>query len=243
MSTRRAIVTGAASGIGEATAVLLGERGCSVVGFDRAAAGTIRGTAMPLLQVDVSDADQVATGVDQAVSLLGGLDVLVCAAGVTERGSVEQTDPDLWDRVFGVNVRGPYLCARAALPHLRAGRIPAIVNVGSQFGVIAASGYVAYCASKAALVHLTRAMAVDHAPEGIRVNVVCPGPVDTPMARSHIGASADPEAELAAMIGRTLTGRFAQPRELAQVIAFLASDEADVFQGAVVMADAGYSVH
>jgi 2-keto-3-deoxy-L-fuconate dehydrogenase len=243
MDARRVIVTGAGSGIGEATVALLSERGVSVVGFDLAGDDTVRGTSAPLLRADVADPAQVVAGVDRALELLGGLDALVCAAGVTERGNVDETDPVLWDHVFGVNVRAPYLCARATLPHLRAGRSPAIVNVGSQFGVIAASGYVAYCASKAALVHLTRAMAVDHAPEGIRVNVVCPGPVDTPMAQRHIGASADPAAELASMTGRTLTGRFAEPRELAQVIAFLVSDEASVLHGATIMADAGYSIH
>jgi NAD(P)-dependent dehydrogenase (short-subunit alcohol dehydrogenase family) len=241
---RRAIVTGAASGIGEATARMLSARGTRVVGFD---ISTMQGDPdardYPLLQVDVSDPASVATGFKQALATLGGLDVLVCAAGITARGNAEDTTPEAWDRMMGINVKGPYLCAREALPHLRQGHLPAIVNVGSQFGIIAAEGYVAYCASKAALIHLTRAMAVDHGPEGIRVNAVCPGPVDTPMSRAHIAASASPEEERTSMTWRTLSGRFAQPDELAEVITFLSSEQASSIYGANIVADAGYSVH
>lgn len=243
----RAIVTGAGSGIGQATAQLLEERGYAVVGFDLNApadgSGTVEDTAASLLGVDVADEVAVAAGVARAVELLGGLDTLVNAAGITERGDVVETEPALWDSVFGVNVRGPYLLARACLPHLRVNGGGTIINVGSQFGLIAAPGYVAYCASKAAVLHLTRALAVDHASEGIRVNAVCPGPVDTPMSRRHVDAAADPAAERERFIERTLNQRFATPHELAQVIAFLASDEAEVLHGATIAADAGYSIH
>lgn len=241
---RRAIVTGAASGIGEATARMLSSHGGRVMGFDISTRqGDPAHRDYQILQVDVSDPASVHEGFQRAIALLGGLDVLVCAAGITARGSAEDTTPEAWDRMLGINVKGPYLCARAALPHLRQGNSPAIVNVGSQFGLIAAEGYVAYCASKAALVHMTRAMAVDHGPEGIRVNVVCPGPVDTPMSRAHIAASGSPEDERTNMTARTLSGRFAQPDELAEVITFLSSDKASAIYGASIVADAGYSIY
>lgn len=241
---RRAIVTGAASGIGEATARMLVRRDVAVVGFDlHCDAEESEGREYPLLRVDVSDASSVDRGVGEAVSILGGLDTLICAAGVTARGTAEETTPEAWDRMLGANAKGPFLCARAAIPHLRGGEAPSIVNVGSQFGLIAAPGYVAYCASKAALIHLTRALAVDHGPEGIRVNAICPGPVDTPMSRAHIDASASPDIERINMTARTLSGRFADPDELAEAIVFLASPAASAVYGANLIADAGYSIH
>jgi meso-butanediol dehydrogenase/(S,S)-butanediol dehydrogenase/diacetyl reductase len=239
---RRAIVTGAASGIGMAVADLMRREGAQVIGFDRVAIPEWQ-HGESLLAVDVTDPSAVEAGVEEAVAVMGGLDVLVAAAGMSRRGTAEETPPDVWDEVFALNAKAPYLCARAAVKHLRSGDAAAIVNVGSQFGLIASKGYVAYCASKAALIHLTRAMAVDHGPEGIRVNAVCPGPTETPMLDANIKEFADPAGAFDAMVGRTLHGRLSQPGEIAEIIAFLASERASSVHGAIVVADAGYSIH
>ncbi len=133
--------------------------------------------------------------VDEAAAALGGLDVVVAAAGIAARGTVADTDPADWDRVLAVNLRGVYLTGRAAIPHLRAAGGGAIVNIASQLGLVAAAGAAAYCASKGAVISLTRAMAIDHGPEGIRVNCVCPGPTDTPLLEPYFGGADDPAAE------------------------------------------------
>jgi 2-keto-3-deoxy-L-fuconate dehydrogenase len=236
---RRALVTGGASGIGLATRRLLADRGWSVIGLDRSS----RLGDDDLVIADVSDPEAVEWAVAEAIGRLGGLDSLICVAGISEHGSVEETEPEDWDRIMGVNAKGPYLCVRAAIDHLRQGQEATIVTVSSQFGLMAAAGYVGYCASKAALVNLTRAMAVDYGPEGIRVNGVCPGPVDTPMAERHIAATADPEQAREDFTARTVSGRYAQPEELAAVIAFLAGGESSALFGSIVIADGGFSIH
>ena len=192
---------------------------------------------------DVGDESAVIQAITTAAERLSGLDALICVAGIDTVGTVEETSPADWNRVMNVNVTGAYLCARAALPHLRLGDAPAIVTVASQFGLIAKDRFVAYCASKAALIHLTRAMAVDHGKEGIRINCVCPGPVDTPLNRAYFDSTENPGAELRKYSDRMLSNRFAEPEETARVIAFLASEEASALYGSNVVADAGYSIH
>ncbi len=192
---------------------------------------------------DVGDESAVNAAISAAVERLAGLDSLICVAGIDVVGTAEETSPADWHRVISVNVTGPYLCVRAALPYLRQGRMPTVVTVGSQFGLIAKDRFVAYCASKAALAHLTRAMAVDHGREGIRINCVVPGPVDTPLNRAYFDSTGDPEGERRKYSDRTLSGRFAESEETARVIAFLASDESTSLYGSIVVADAGYSIH
>ncbi|HET6507977.1 MAG TPA: SDR family oxidoreductase [Baekduia sp.] len=238
---RRIVVTGAGSGIGLATCELHRARQDHVVGLDVQATRAADG--FPIVDVDLRDPEAVERAIATAATMLGGIDVLVCCAGVSRRGSVETTEAAEWDDVFAVNVRAAYLCARAALPHLRQGRDAAIVNVASQFGLVATGGYVAYCASKAALIHLTRAMAVDHGPEGIRVNAVCPGPTETPMLLGDLDAGAGQAGEVQRVIDRTLSGRPSRPDEIAEAIAFLGSGHASSAHGAVLAVDAGYSIH
>ena len=172
---------------------------------------------------DVTDEGALASAVEQAVAGLGGLDVVVAAAGIAGRGTVADTEPADWDRVLAVNLRGVYLTARAAIPHLRAAGGGAIVNIASQLGLVAAASAAAYCASKGAVISLTRAMAIDHGPEGIRVNCVCPGPTDTPLLDPYFGAAADPAAERAAYEAMQLHGRLVTPEEIAGAVAYLAA--------------------
>ena len=244
--TARALVTGAASGIGRATAILLAGRGAAVACFDVNADGlaetaaAIGERALPI-PCDVTDLAAVEAAVSQAAADLGGLDAVANVAGVGDfTGDVAEIAPEEWARVLAINLTGPFHVSRAAIPHLRAAG-GAIVNVSSQFGLVGCLASPAYCASKAGLIGLTRAMAIDHTEEGIRVNCVCPGPVDTPML-----AWTDATPELTARErgrtqGRNLSGRSGRPEEIAATIAFLLSDDIGFMSGSVVAVDGAWT--
>jgi NAD(P)-dependent dehydrogenase (short-subunit alcohol dehydrogenase family) len=191
---------------------------------------------------DVACQEDLEAAVDACVAALGGLDVVVACAGIAARGTAADTTPDAWERTFAVNVRGVYLTARAAIPHLRRAGGGAIVNVASQLGLVAAAGAAAYCASKGAVVQLTRAMAIDHGPEGIRVNCVCPGPTDTPLLEPYFAGAADPAAERRQYEQAQLHGRLVSAAEVADAIAYLASPAAGSTVGAALVVDGGYTI-
>jgi len=244
--TARALVTGAASGIGQATAMLLAGRGAAVACLDVNAdalaetAAAIGERALPI-PCDVTDLAAVEAAVSQAAADLGGLDAVANVAGVGDfTGDVAEIAPEEWARVLAINLTGPFHVSRASIPHLRAAG-GAIVNVSSQFGLVGCLASPAYCASKAGLIGLTRAMAIDHTEEGIRVNCVCPGPVDTPML-----AWTDATPELTARErgrtqGRNLSGRSGRPEEIAATIAFLLSDDVGFMSGSVVAVDGAWT--
>lgn len=247
-SPRRFLLTGAASGIGRATALRLAGEGNAVGCLDvqRDALNQLRddigafGGVAAIETCDVSDADAAERAVEAVVTALGGLDVVGNIAGIGGfTGDVTQTAPETWARNLAVNLTAAYLVSRTAIPHLRAAGGGVIVNVSSQFGLVGALSSPAYCAAKAGLIGLTRAMALDHAPDGIRVNVVCPGPVDTPM----LAASGDMRTgarERTRTAHRNLVGRPSTPEEVAALIAFLASDEAGSITGSVMPVDGGW---
>ena len=244
--TARALVTGAASGIGQATAMLLAGRGAAVACLDVNADGlaetaaAIGERALPI-PCDVTDLAAVEAAVSQAAADLGGLDAVANVAGVGDfTGDVAEIAPEEWARVLAINLTGPFHVSRAAIPHLRAAG-GAIVNVSSQFGLVGCLASPAYCASKAGLIGLTRAMAIDHTEEGIRVNCVCPGPVDTPMLA---WTDATPEVtarERGRTQGRNLSGRSGRPEEIAATIAFLLSDDVGFMSGSVVAVDGAWT--
>lgn len=239
---RVAIVTGGASGMGAATIRRLAGDGALVVIVDRngqlahAVAEEVGGTAMV---GDVSDSSFCDAAVAEAMSVHGRLDVLVNAAGVIVRARGEDTTDDQWSKIMGVNVNGTFFMCRAALRAMKAAGRGAIVNFGSIWGDLGSAGVAAYCASKGAVHNLTRALAMDHATDGIRINAVCPGEVNTPMLQSE---RAEPVTEqLLAQIASTVPmGRLADPDEIARVVCFLASDAASYMTGAMVSVDAGY---
>jgi NAD(P)-dependent dehydrogenase (short-subunit alcohol dehydrogenase family) len=238
----RAIVTGGASGIGAATVARLRRDGMHVaaVDIDRDRIGDVDADAHVV--ADVTSEDGADRGVDEAAAALGGLDVVVACAGVAGRGTVETTSLEEWERVFSVNVRGVYLTVKAAIPYLREAGGGTIVVVASQLGLVAAANAAAYCASKGAALMLTRAMAVDHAAEGIRVNCVCPGPTTTPLLESYFAQSADPDSEQARYAEAQVHGRLIEPDEVADAIAYLASPGASSTIGAALVVDGGYSI-
>jgi 2-keto-3-deoxy-L-fuconate dehydrogenase len=232
----RALVTGGSRGIGAAITAALVERGALVAGLDMVASEIPGGTTVI---ADLTDDVAVGRAVDEAARVLGGLDLVINNAGIGARGGVEDNSDDEWRRVYDVNVLGIVRTMRAALPHLRRSLVPAVVNVCS----IAASAGVpqraAYSASKGAVHALTLSMAADLVGEGIRVNSVSPGTVDTEMARGHIAAADDPAAELLAMEGRQPMGRMVSPAEVAHAVCSLLSPLASSTTGVCLPVDGG----
>ncbi|MFI6851049.1 SDR family NAD(P)-dependent oxidoreductase [Streptomyces sp. NPDC050416] len=233
----RALVTGGASGIGRATAELLAERGAQVAVLDLDPSPVDK----PLLayRADVSDDASVREAVAAAVAGLGGLDVLVNNAGIGAQGTVEDNSDDDWHRVYDVNVVGMVRTARACLPHLRASAHAAIVNTCSIAATAGLPQRALYSATKGAVYSLTLAMAADHVREGIRVNCVNPGTVDTPWVGRLLDAAPDPAAERGALEARQPTGRLVGAAEVAGAIAYLASPVSGATTGTALAVDGG----
>jgi 2-keto-3-deoxy-L-fuconate dehydrogenase len=233
----RALVTGGASGIGLATARLLAARGATVAVLDLDPSGV----KSPLtgFTADVSDDASVRAGVAAAVEALGGLDILVNNAGIGAAGTVEDNPDEQWHRVLDVNVVGIVRVTRAALPHLRDSRHAAIVNTCSIAASAGLPQRALYSASKGAVYALTLAMAADHVREGIRVNCVNPGTVDTPWVGRLLDAAGDPAAERAALSARQPTGRLVSADEVAAAIAYLAGPSAGSTTGTALAVDGG----
>jgi NAD(P)-dependent dehydrogenase (short-subunit alcohol dehydrogenase family) len=235
---RRAIVTGGASGIGLATVLRLQQDGVTVAVLDRTAEvpdGVLSVVA------DVGDDDQVRSGVAEAVAALGGLDVLVNNAGIGAQGGVEDNDDDEWRRVFDINVLGMVRVTRAALADLRRSPSAAIVTMASIAATAGLPQRALYSASKGAVLSLTRAMAADLVGDGIRVNAVCPGTVDTPWVSRLLDSADDPAAERAALEARQPHGRLVAADEVAEAVCYLASPRSGSVTGTALAVDGGMS--
>lgn len=236
-----AVVTGGTSGVGAATAqILLGEGAKVLVCARREPADdlwrrlTAAGSVL-FQPCDVSRQEEVEAAIARAVDAFGGLDILVNNAGCGCFGQTPELDPATWHQTVGVNLHSVFYGCRAAIPHLRR-RGGAIVNVASISGLSGDYGFTAYNAAKGAVVNYTRSLAIDHAAEGIRVNAVCPGLIDTPMT-SIIGELGLAET----WVSSIPLARAARPDEIAKVVAFLASDDASFMVGSIVVADGGLS--
>ncbi|MEU6990844.1 SDR family oxidoreductase [Streptomyces sp. NPDC046465] len=231
------LVTGGASGIGRATADLLAARGARVAVLDLDPSGVDK----PLhpYAADVTDDVSVRAAVASAAADLGGLDVLVNNAGIGAQGTVEDNDETQWHTVLDVNVLGVVRTTRAALPHLRRSSSAAIVNTCSIAATAGLPQRALYSASKGAVLSLTLAMAADHVREGIRVNCVTPGTVDTPWIGRLLDAAPDPAAERAALAARQPTGRLVTAAEVAGAIAYLASPLSGATTGTALAVDGG----
>ncbi|MFI2425503.1 SDR family NAD(P)-dependent oxidoreductase [Streptomyces sp. NPDC018955] len=232
-----ALVTGGASGIGRATADLLAERGATVAVLDLDPSTV--GEPLTGHRADVTDDASVRAAVAAAVDGLGGLDILVNNAGIGARGTVETNSDEEWHRVFDVNVLGMVRTARACLPHLRASAHAAIVNTCSIAATAGLPQRALYSATKGAVYSLTLAMAADHVREGIRVNCVNPGTVDTPWIGRLLDAADDPAAERAALEARQPVGRLVSAAEVAGAIAYLASPLSGATTGTALAVDGG----
>jgi NAD(P)-dependent dehydrogenase (short-subunit alcohol dehydrogenase family) len=232
----RALVTGAASGIGRASAVALVAAGARVAGLDR---DPVAADGVLALQADVTDGASVTAAVDAAVGELGGLDVVVNAAGIGVIGDIEANTEDEWLRLYDVNVMGIVRVCRAALLHLRRSPSAAIVNVVSIVATAGLPQRAAYTASKGAVLSLTRAMAADAVGDGIRVNCASPGTVDTPWVGRLLALADDPEAARAQLVARQPMGRLAAAEEVATAIVFLASPASGFTTGSILEVDGG----
>lgn len=236
-----ALITGAAGGIGGATVERFVGGGWKVAAVDINATEP----ADDLLPIcaDLSDVEHCREAVAEAVRWAGRLDAVVNAAGVWTEGSSAETTEDEWDRVIDVNLKGLYFMCSAAIPHLTATR-GCIVNLSSDAGIQGNAGAAVYCASKGGVSNLTRALALELAPLGVRVNALCPGDVDSPMLRGQAAASPDPPAYLDKLLRGYPQGsgaRFIVPAEIAELIWFLAQPAAAAITGANISIDFGLS--
>jgi len=250
LTDKLALITGGTSGIGRATVKLFATEGANVVFTGRrrelgaALANEVRaaGGRAEYVYADHHELADCERAVQVAVAALGGLDILFNNAGIVSEGTAETTSEAVWDETLRLNVTGVWRMSRLALPHLRARGGGAIVNNASDWGIVAGCGVVAYCTSKGAVIQLTKAMALDHAREGIRINAVCPG--DTLVERWLEGGYAErtggtTEEEIAAMGEALPLGRVGRAEEIARAVLFLASDEASFVTGTTLVVDGG----
>lgn len=247
LADRVILVTGTSSGIGRAIAELFTEAGARVYGVDldgetgRKMEAVLNGGtgAFRFHALDLLEEAAINAWVDGVHSQEGRVDVLCNVAGVSQVCAIEDTDEAVLARTLGVNLLAPYRMCRRVAPLMKRAGSGVIVNVASELAFVAQPGFTAYCASKGALVAFTRALALELMPYGVRVNALCPGPVDTPMLQAEFDTESDPAAARADAVSSIPAGRLGRPEEIARVALFMIGEGASFMQGAAIMVDGG----
>lgn len=251
LAHKSALITGAGSGIGFATVLAFLDEGADVLAGIYAAdeqepleqAARDRAGRLTFAQADLADAGSGDALVEAALEAYGRLDILVNMAGIVINAKATETTVENWDRQLDVNCRGAWLCAKAAIPHMQRQGKGSIVNVASINGIRGNHALVAYAASKGGMVAMTMAMAIDHAPENIRVNAVCPATIeDTGQYRQGMREAEDQDKQQGYLLAKHPMGRLGRPEEVAAAIVFLASDEASFITGHALPIDGGRSI-
>jgi NAD(P)-dependent dehydrogenase (short-subunit alcohol dehydrogenase family) len=242
-----ALITGGASGIGRATALLFAREGATVAIVDlneSEAKGVVQkiienGGMAIFVRADVSKAADCQLVVQRIVEQLGKLDILFNNAGIIRRASVVETSEEEWDRVMTTNVKSVFLLSKYAIPIMAEAGGGVIINTASGWGLVGGRNAAAYCASKGAVVLLTKAMALDHGAQNIRVNCICPGDTDTPMLRNEARQLGKPEEQFLSESAQRPLQRVGKPEEIAQAALFLASDASSFVTGTALVVDGG----
>lgn len=249
LKDRVAIVTGSSKGIGEGIARVFSREGARVVIVCRTEAagrkvadelGAGEGRAA-YVRADVTVEGDIKGLVEQVIAVFGRIDILVNNAGYHLSKNVERTSLEEWEFIQNTNLRSTFLCSKYALPHLRKSR-GTIINISSMVGLVGQPNAGAYSATKGGQIAMTRGMAIDFAPDGIRVNVICPGWIQTPLVEDWFGQQEDPEASREYIYAQHPLGRIGTPEECGTVAAFLASDEASFVTGAAIPVDGGVTL-
>jgi NAD(P)-dependent dehydrogenase (short-subunit alcohol dehydrogenase family) len=242
-------ISGGASGIGAGTVRLFAAEGARVAIIDvqrdlgRQLEAEVRsdGGEARFIACDVAREDQVASSIEQTVAWSGGLQAVVNAAGVVEVKSLEETTEEAWDRLMAVNVKGVVFSFKHALPHLRVNGRSYVVNIGSISSFVGQAGTPAYTTSKAAVLGLSRSIALDYAAVGIRCNCVCPGITDTPLLRHHLAAAGNPREALGRRLRRVPLGRVLTPSEVARAVLYFCCEDSAAVTGTSLVVDGGYT--
>jgi NAD(P)-dependent dehydrogenase (short-subunit alcohol dehydrogenase family) len=248
LDNKVALITGSAAGIGAGIAQRFSEVGAKVVIFDVDGDGAqrmeqkLRQTGRALaVQGDVAVEEQVKAAVARTVAEFGALDILVNNAGIEVAGPLVEMSSSDWDRQLDVNLKSVFLCSKYAIPQMR-GRGGAIVNISSVHAFVSYEGNAAYDASKAGMIGLTRALALEHGRDRIRVNAICPGYIDTPMMEEWLRVQVDPEETMKQVLRVHPLGRIGTPRDIADAALFLASDAAAFISGTFLVVDGAMTV-